>query len=207
MDENLILVAFADESHAYEGLAKLQQLDGSGQLEVRDAGVVERDANGLLSLRAGGDDVPAAGTATGTLIGLLVGVLGGPIGVLFGGAVGLAAGGLYDVDRAEETDSVLEHIARGISPGSTALLAAVGEDGPGALDAEMQALDGRVSRYVRKDVEAEIAAADKAAREARWEARKQMVRARRESVREKVHAELERMRAKLRAVREKLQHH
>ena len=29
MDENLILVAFADESHAYEGLAKLQQLDGS----------------------------------------------------------------------------------------------------------------------------------------------------------------------------------
>jgi uncharacterized membrane protein len=207
MEENVILVTFGDASRAYEGFANVRQLDGGGQVELVDAGVVERDASGLLSLREGGDEASGTGTLTGGFVGLLVGVLGGPIGVLFGGAVGVIAGSLYDLDRAEETDSVLEHIARDIPIGGTALVLAASEEGPQAVDAAMDALGGSITRYPRKDVEAEIAAADEAARKARREAREQMRRARRESVREKVHAELERLRAKLHAAREKLARH
>jgi uncharacterized membrane protein len=207
VDENLILVTFEDDSHAYEGLARLKQLESSAQLALREAGVVQRSDTGVLSLGDDFDNDAQAGTISGGFIGLLVGILGGPIGVLFGGAVGLLAGGLYDVDQEEETDSVLERIARNIPNGATALVGAVGEEGPAALDGTMHAIGGSVSRYVREDVEAEIAAVDTAARKARRRARKDLRRSRRDAVREKVQAKLDEMREKLRAGRQKLVHH
>jgi uncharacterized membrane protein len=207
MDENLILVTFGDESHAYEGLAKVKQLETTNQLALREAAVVQRSDTGLLSLGDESEIDPDVGALSGGFIGLLVGILGGPIGVLFGGAIGFVAGSLYDVDETEETDSVLERIARNIPNGSTALVAAVGEDGPAAIDGAMHGLGGSVSRYVRSDVESEVAAADKAARNARRQARKQLRRSRRDAVREKVQAKLDGLRAKLHARREELAHH
>jgi uncharacterized membrane protein len=207
MDENLILVTFEDESHAYEGLAKAKQLEASNQLALREAAVVQRSDGGSLSVRDDSDSDSDVGAFTGGFIGLLVGILGGPIGILFGGAVGLLAGSLYDADNSEETDSVLERIARSIPNGSTALVAAVGEEGPAGLDGAMHGLGGSVARYARADVESEVAAVDRAARKARRQARKEMRRSRRDASRDKVHAKLDEMREKLRAGRQKLVHH
>ena len=207
MDENLILVTFEDPSHAYEGLAGLKELDSDGQVLLREAGVLQRSDTGLLSIRDESEPELGAGTAGGGLIGIIVGILGGPVGVLFGGAIGVLAGSLYDLDTSEDTDSVLEQIARNIPNGATALVAAVGENGPAAIDGRMQALEGSVSRYRRDDVEAELAAADRAAREARRAARKELRHHRLDAVREKVHAKLDELRERLRAAREKLVHH
>jgi len=207
MDETLILVTFEDPSHAYEGLANLKQLDAAGQVALRESAVLQRSDTGLLSIRDESDADLGAGTLGGGLIGILVGILGGPVGVLFGGAFGVLAGSLYDIDTAEDTDSVLEQIARDIPNRATALVAAVGEDGPAAVDGSMQALEGSVSRYARDDVEAELAAADRAAREARRTARKELRHHRLEAVREAVHAKLDELRERLRAAREKLVHH
>jgi uncharacterized membrane protein len=199
MDENVIVTTFSEDSRAYEALARLKELAAEGQVDLRDGGVVQRARDGTLHLRdeSGNEDAGLA-TLTGGTIGLLVGVLAGPLGVLLGGAMGLLAGAIVDAEDDDETDSVLEHISRSIGNGETAVLADLGESSPAPVDGAMSELDGRVARYARKDVEAEIAGAEEAAHKARLKARKQLHHQRREATVEKVQAKLRELRERLR---------
>jgi uncharacterized membrane protein len=200
MDENVIVTTFSEDSSAYEALARLKELAADDQIDLRDGAVVQRAQDGTLHMRddAGNEDEGLA-TLTGGTIGLLVGILAGPLGVLLGGAFGLLAGAIVDAEDDEETESVLEHISRSIASGETAVLADVGESAPVAVDAVVAALNGNVTRYARKDVEAEIAGAEEAAHKARVKARKELHHQRRE-------ATLEKVQAKLRELRERLAH-
>ncbi len=199
MDENVITTTFSEDSKAYEALARLKELAADGQIDLHDAGVVERAQDGTLHVRdESGNEDDGLATLTGGTIGLLIGILAGPLGVLLGGAMGLLAGAIIDAEDDEETDSVLEHISRSIDKGETAVLADVGESGPVAVDAVMAALDGRVTRYARIDVEAEIAGAEEAAHKARVKARKELHHQRREATVEKVQAKLRELRERLR---------
>src|SRR4051795_8091291 len=157
MDENVIVTTFSEDSRAYEALARLKELAVDGQIDLHDGAVVQRAQDGTLHLHddAGNEDEGLA-TLTGGTIGLLIGILAGPLGVLLGGAMGLLAGAIVDAEDDDETDSVLEHIARSIGNGQTAVVADVDESDPATVDAAMAALDGRVTRYARRDVEAEI---------------------------------------------------
>jgi uncharacterized membrane protein len=199
MDENIIVTTFSEDSRAYEALARLKELAADGQIDLRDGAVVQRGLDGTLRLRdeAGNEDEGLA-TVTGGTIGLLIGILAGPLGVLLGGAMGLLAGAIVDAEDDHEDDSVLEHIARSIGVGETALLADLDESGPAAVDGAMAAGDGRVERFVRRDVEAEIAGAEEAARHARAKARKELRHQRREATAEKVQAKLRELRERLR---------
>ena len=191
MDENVIVTTFSEDSRAYEALARLKELAAESQIDLHDGAVVERAQDGTLHLRddAGNEDEGLA-TLTGGTIGLLIGILAGPLGVLLGGAMGLLAGAIVDAEDDDETDSVLEHISRSIGNGETAVLADLDESGPAPVDGAMAALDGRVTRYARKDVEAEIAGAQEAAHKARVKARKELHHQRREATVEKVQAKL-----------------
>jgi uncharacterized membrane protein len=204
MDENVIVTTFSEDSRAYEALARLKELAADDQIDLHDGAVVQRAEDGTLHLRddAGNEDDGLA-TLTGGTIGLLIGILAGPLGVLLGGAMGLLAGAIVDAEDDEETDSVLEHISRSIGNGQTAVLVDVGESGPVAVDAVMAGLDGRVTRYARVDVEAEIAGAEEAAHKARAKARKELHHQRREATVEKVQAKLRELRERLR----RLVHH
>jgi len=199
MDENVIVTTFSEDSRAYEALARLKELAAQDQIDLRDAAVVERAQDGTLHLRddAGNEDEGLA-TLTGGTIGLLIGILAGPLGVLLGGAMGLLAGAIVDAEDDDETDSVLEHMSRSIGNGETAVLADLDESGPAPVDGAMAALDGRVTRYARKDVEAEIAGAQEAAHKARVKARKELHHQRREATVEKVQAKLRELRERLR---------
>jgi uncharacterized membrane protein len=199
MNENVIVTTFSEDSRAYEALARLKELAAEGQIDLLDGAVVQRTQDGTLHLHdESGNEEEGLATLTGGTIGLLIGILGGPLGVLLGGAVGLLAGAIVDADDEDETDSVLEHISRSIGNGETAVLADLGENGPSAVDGAMAALDGRVARYARKDVEAEIAGAEEAAHKARVKARKELHHQRREATVEKVQAKLREMRERLR---------
>jgi uncharacterized membrane protein len=200
MDENVTVTTFSEPSKAYEALARLKEFAAEGQIDLHDAAVVERAQDGTLHLRdESGNEDEGLATLTGGTVGLLIGILAGPIGVLLGGAVGLLAGAIVDAEDDDESDSVLEHISRTIGNGETAVLADLDESDPVAVDAAMAALDGRVTRYARRDVEAEIAGAEEAAHQARVKARKELRHQRREATVEKVQA-------KLRELRERLQH-
>jgi uncharacterized membrane protein len=199
MDENVIVTTFSEHSRAYEALARLKELAAEDQIDLHDGAVVERAQDGTLHVRdeAGNEDAGLA-TLTGGTIGLLIGILAGPLGVLLGGAVGLLAGAIVDAEDDDETDSVLEHISRSIGKGETAVLADLDESGPAAVDGAMAEGDGRVKRFARKDVEAEIAGAEEAAHKARVKARKELRHQRREATVEKVQAKLRELRERLR---------
>src|SRR6201985_3160014 len=175
---NVIAVTFEDDSNAYEALTTLKELDSQHQIEIQGAAVVARDETGNIVEK---DDIGGerhlVGPATGGLVGLLIGILGGLFGILIGGAIGLVVGSLFDDDDADETESVLAEISKSIRVGHNALLAEVSEQSPEVIDTAMTRLGGTVLRRRSQHVEAEIAAADHAQREAKRTARKELLHA------------------------------
>jgi uncharacterized membrane protein len=194
---HVISVSFDPDSNAYAALTALNELDAQKQLIVEAATVVERGDDGAIVVRDQVGSFDYVGTATGGLLGLLIGILGGPLGVLIGGTYGLMLGSLVDLDEVEETDSVLTQISASVRPGHTALLAQVTEQSPEVVDTAMARLGGTVLRRPVEDVEAEIAAAEKAQREAKREAASELRRGRRERSKEQVQATIEQLKAKL----------
>jgi uncharacterized membrane protein len=195
--DNVLAVNFAEDSKAYEALSLIKELDGQGQLKLAGAAVVVRDDDGRVEIKDEVGDTGFEGTATGGIIGLIVGILGGPLGVLIGGATGLLIGSLYDLDDADDTESVLSDISSSVRPGRAALLAQVSEQSPDVVDAAMGRLDGTILRRSLEDVRAEIAAAEDAQRAAKREARKQLYEQRRDQVMDKIRAKIEELKAKL----------
>jgi uncharacterized membrane protein len=195
--ENVIAVSFPEEPDAYEALSRLKDLDSRGDVGVRGAAVVSREADGKIVVKDQFGEDSSDGTVGGGLLGLLVGVLGGPLGVLVGGATGLLVGSLFDEDDDDETESVLADLSKAIRVGPPGLLADVSESAPEAIDAVMAHLNGTVVRRPVGDVEAEIAKAEDAQREAKQKARKELREARHKKHKDEVDAKIAELKDKL----------
>lgn len=194
---NVIAVSFKENANAYEALTRLKELDSQRQIGLRAAAVVERAENGEIVTKDQIADNNLAGTATGGILGLLIGILGGPFGVLIGGATGVLIGSLFDSEDAEETESVLAEMSNSVRVGHDSLLAEVSEQSSQVIDTAMAQLGGTVLRRLAGDVEAEVAAAEDAHREAKRTARKQLLEARHHKHMEQIRAKLAELRAKL----------
>jgi uncharacterized membrane protein len=194
---NVIAVNFKEDDEAYAALARLKQLDSEKQIDLRSAAVVTRDASGRVIQKEQAGSEEWAGTATGGIIGLLIGILGGPLGVLVGGATGLLIGSLFDLDDAEDTDSVLAAISESVRAGHNTLLAELREPSDhDVVDGVMAAHSGSVLRRTVQEVEAEIAAAE-AQREAKKQARKRLMEERQHRDKAAVEAKIGELKAKL----------
>jgi len=183
---NLIVVTFEEDSKAYEALSKLKAASAAGRVGVRSASVLERGADGRITVPEAGDAVLGAGVATGGLIGLMVGILGGPVGVVLGFGAGALAGSYFDIDRAEKGNSVLAQVAESLPVGRTALVAEVDEFAGEVIDGEMRALGGTVTRTPAAEVLAALEAAEKAAQAADREARRVMHEERKQEAKAKL---------------------
>jgi len=183
---NLIVVTFEDDSKAYEALSKLKQAGLAGRVGVRSAAVVERDADGRLSVPEAGDAVIGTGLAAGGLIGLLFGVLGGPVGVVLGFGMGALAGTYFDIDRCAREGGVLAQVADSLPAGRTAFVAEVDEYAVEVIDGEMRTLGGTVIRTPAAEVLAALEAAEKAAQAAEREARRVMFEERKQDAKAKL---------------------
>jgi uncharacterized membrane protein len=195
--ENIIAVSFSEHSSAYEALSRLKQLDEKGDVSVRSAAVVVRGEDGKIVTKDQIGDKSWDGTASGGLIGLLIGVLGGPLGVIIGGATGVLVGSLFDEDDADESESALADISKSVQVGPPALLADVLEQTAVTIDAVMANLGGTVVRRSAGDVEAELAAAEEAQREAKKKARKELRDARHEKQKGEIDAKVADLKGKL----------
>ena len=203
--ENVIVVSFAEDSSAYEAFTDLKELGEQRQVSIKGAAIVQRGEDGRIVAKDSVGSEQFAGTATGGLIGLLVGILGGPFGVLIGGATGLLIGSLYDIDDADETESVLAEISSAIRPGQTVVLAEVDAQSDEVVDQAMARLGGTVLRRSVDEVEAEIAAAEHAERAAKREARKQLLETRRSRAKEEIRRIVDALKARAHALRERMQ--
>jgi uncharacterized membrane protein len=194
---NVIAVSFDEDANAYEAITRLKELDAQQQIGLAAAAVVVRDEDGTIEEK---DEVSTAswsGTAGGGVLGVLIGIIGGPLGVLIGGATGVLVGSLFDVDDADETESVLGEISKAVRVGHTELLAELSEQSSEVIDTAMSQLGGSVLRRSVADVEAEIAAAEKAQQEAKRKARTELHQARHAKHEEDAHAKVEALKAKL----------
>jgi uncharacterized membrane protein len=183
-----------DDRNAYNALTLLKELDSQQRLEVREAVVVVRGEDGQVIEKDRIESTFLPGTAGGGLTGLLIGIIAGPLGVLIGGPSGLFAGSLFDLYDMDETDS---QISGSVRPGHAALLAVVSEQSREVVDVAMSNLGGTVVRRSVDDVEAEVAAAEKAQRKAKAEARKELARSRHEHNKAAVNAKVADLKAKL----------
>ena len=196
--ENVIVVNFEEDSHAFDALTCLNELDSQHQVDLKGAAVVVRDEDGQIEEKDETAEAHLIGTASGGMVGLLVGIIGGPFGILIGGATGVLLGSLFDLRDADESESVLADISKSVQVGRTALLADLTEQSTEVIDTAMKHLGGTVLRRWVGDVEAEIAAAEKAQRKARLEARKELLEARHHTHVETVRAKTEELKSKLR---------
>ena len=158
MDQNVVVLSFAEESRAFEALSLLKNAVGP-QLKLHNAVVVQRDAQGMLNIRDQASDGAVARVAlNGTLIGALVGMLAGPLGILLGGVYGAVLGDAVALDRAEDRASVVDQIGTVIPQGSTALIAQVDEADVAAVDAIAKQLEATLLRRPLEAVQAEVRA-------------------------------------------------
>jgi uncharacterized membrane protein len=196
---SVIAVSFDDDENAYAGLTRLGELASQHQVGLQEAVVVVRQPDGRVVEKDRIASFAMPNTLGGGLVGLLVGIIGGPLGMLIGATAGLFAGSLLDIEDADDTESALGAISSSVRPGHTALLAVVVEQSAEVIDAAMRRLGGTILRRPVYDVEAEIAAAARAQRKAKSEARKELLRGRRAHDKEAVHAKVEELKAKVHA--------
>jgi len=175
---NVIAVSFDDDRNAETAMTRLKELDAQERVVIQQAVVVVRRNDGQVVEADRTESTLMLGTAGGGVIGLLIGIIGGPLGMLIGGAGGLYAGALFDIHDAGEMESALAGISSSVRVGRSALLAVVTEQSPDATDTSMAGLGGTVLRRSVADVDAEVAASEKAQRKAKLEARKELIRGR-----------------------------
>jgi len=194
---NVIAVSFEEDRNAYSALTLLGELAAQSRVGVQEAAVVVRGEDGQVVEKDRIEPTAMPATLGGGLIGLLVGIIGGPFGVLIGGASGLFVGSLFDIHDIDETESALGGISSSVTVGRAALLAVVAEQTPEVVDTAMSGLGGTVLRRSVADLEAEIAAAERAQHKAESEARRELLRAHREHDRAAVGAKIEALKGRL----------
>jgi len=167
----------------------LKDLDAQERVVIQQAVVVVRRNDGQVVEADRTESTLMLGTASGGVIGLLIGIIGGPLGMLIGGVGGLYAGALFDIHDDGEMESALAGISSSVRVGRTALPAVVTERSPDAIDTSMSGLGGTVLRRSVADVGAEVAAAEKAQRKAKLEARNEQIRGRQQHHKAAVGAE------------------
>lgn len=172
MEQNVLVLSFAEESKAYQALSELKAAAAQQRVQLQSAAVVQRDAQGILSVKDGASDGSISSTPlTGSLIGALVGLFMGPLGMLLGTASGALIGGAVAMDKAHDRLSVLDQLMQAIPAGSTALIATVDELAVEVVNSLAANLGGSVLRRplvaVKVELEAQAEAQAAATKEAR----------------------------------------
>jgi uncharacterized membrane protein len=177
-EENVVVVAFTEESKAQQALSVLEDCGAEGRIGLRSTAIVERTPAGELRKVGRPDKTGAIGTVGASLIGMLIGALGGPVGTLLGWSSGAVASGAYDVNRVADSDEALGVLGRAIPAGTIAVVADVEETAPEVIDGEMSKLGGEVTRRPVTEVMAEISGAEETTRAAAHEARRSALKRR-----------------------------
>lgn len=178
MQDNVVVMTFAEESKAYQALSELKAAAAQTRLKLINAVVIDRDAAGGFKARDGfSDGAPADGPLVGTLLGSLIGIFGGPLGVLLGATSGALLGTAVSSGDMEDRASLVDQMLNAVPPGATAVVATVGEFADEVIDGIATQLGGVVLRRPAAAVMAEVEtlrdAETAAAREARRVLREQ----------------------------------
>ncbi len=122
-NNKLLVISFDDPLRAQEFLLAAVRLQKNHDLQLHDAVIIARDADGTSHVRETTDVTPVQAGAGAGVWGLLLGTLfGGPIGGLVIGAASAGGGALYAklVDNGVK-DETIKQLREAVPPGRTAL--------------------------------------------------------------------------------------
>lgn len=122
-NSRLLVISFDDPLRAQEFLIAVARLQQNDEIQLHDAVVIRRDADGTSHVRETTDVSPGQASIGAGVWGLLLGTLfGGPIGGLVVGAASAGGGALYAklVDTGVK-DATVAELRQAVPPGRTAL--------------------------------------------------------------------------------------
>jgi uncharacterized membrane protein len=120
---DLIVVVFKDETTGFEMRAALARMQKEYLIEMEDAVVVTKDANGKVKLHQA-MSLTAAGAVSGGFWGMLIGMifLNPLLGLAVGSGAGALSGKLSDIGIS---DQMMKEMVASFTPGSSALFVLV----------------------------------------------------------------------------------
>jgi uncharacterized membrane protein len=141
----LVAKIFDGPSGASEALHFLEEVqrDNRFTLKIREAAVLVRDENGVVSIRETAEVSPARGGVVGGLIGGAVGLTGGPLGILLGALVGAGAGRTIGprLDLGF-SDAFLDRLKDRLAAGRSGLILLIEHDWETSAPDALRAIDG-----------------------------------------------------------------
>lgn len=122
-NSKLLVISFDDALRAQEFLLAVARLQKNKDIQIHDAVVIRREADGTSHVRETTDLSPGQAGVGAGVWGLLLGTLfGGPIGGLVVGAASAGGGALYAklVDTGVK-DATITELRTAVPPGRTAV--------------------------------------------------------------------------------------
>ncbi|MGH8093227.1 MAG: DUF1269 domain-containing protein [Chthoniobacterales bacterium] len=138
---NLIVIGFSNEADAFEMRAALAKLQAQYLIEMEDAVVVTRDANGKVQLHQS-VNLTAAGAVGGAFWGMLIGMLflNPLLGAAIGGSSGALSGKLTDIGI---NDKFMKDLGATFTNGTSALFVLVRKSTPDKVLEALQPFAGK----------------------------------------------------------------
>lgn len=152
---DLFAIAYEDEFKAEEVRLTLAKLQKEHLIELEDAAVVVKNAEGKIKLKQA-INLTAAGAASGSFWGLLIGTLF--FSPLFGAAVGAATGALGGaLSDIGVDDDFMKDLGENLKPNTSALFILVRKVTPDKVLDEVSKYGGKILRTsLSKDDEAQL---------------------------------------------------
>jgi uncharacterized membrane protein len=139
---NLVAIEYDDEFKAHEVRLTLVKLQQEYLIDLADAVVAVKDANGKVKLHQA-VNMTAAGAARGGLWGSLMGLLflNPLLGAAVGAAAGAVSGALTDIGI---NNDFMKKLSEGFKPGTSALFVLVRSSTPDKVVEEIKKYGGTV---------------------------------------------------------------
>ena len=161
----LVVIGYKDLHQAEEVRLKLWKLQKDYLIDLEDAVVATKDAEGKIKLHQA-VNLTASGAVSGGFWGSLIGLifLNPLLGLAMGAAAGAVSGALTDVGI---DDTFMKELAATMQPGSSVLFVLVRKSTPDKVLEEIQGTGGRVLKTsLSHEDEAKLQAALNAAKQA-----------------------------------------
>lgn len=145
LNSQIVVAAFNDESTADQAMQALKAASKEQDFQIQDIAVVRRDENNKIHIKETGDIGGGKGAVLGGIAGGIVGLIAGPLAIVTSAIGGALVGGLvakfWDTGIKNET---LQSLGNALQPGTSAIVAVLGNQKVSQLRAMMEQVGGNV---------------------------------------------------------------
>ena len=139
---HILVITFEDENQAPDVLRSLKNLEQQEMLNLEDAAVIVKNAEGKIQVKNMTETSVKAGAAAGGFLGLLIGGLLFPVaGLALGAAIGAKLGQHFGngVDK-----KFVKEVRESLTPGSSAILFVVNHENTNILITALKPFNGKI---------------------------------------------------------------